>query len=157
MYRQQPPQRSQPSSHPFHHSPSLMLPTCRLPSRRGEETSTGPRLPSYAGHLETRPHGGLAGVQAEFKAEYSDLPARSEEELAAKVAALRVEMEHGSSLSLAEEKKTMQQIRKLEGMTQKARRRPPPPLLQPLAYAQPRWLYPLLLQVRGRVVVYGNS
>lgn len=58
-------------------------------------------------------------VQAEFKADYSDLPARSEEELASKIKALQQEYEHGTFTSLAQEKQTMIQIRKLESLTQK--------------------------------------
>ena len=58
-------------------------------------------------------------MQAEFKTDYGDLPAKSEAELDAMVAETHHRMTHGESMPLAEEKKCLQHIKKLESAREK--------------------------------------
>lgn len=59
-------------------------------------------------------------LQTQFKSDYSDLPAKSEEELDQKIYDLRHDMEHGDSkLSLADEKKRLVLISKLDSQRSK--------------------------------------
>lgn len=57
-------------------------------------------------------------AQADFKAEYGDLPAKSEEELNAQLGELQHRITH-ESVTLNEEKAALARIKKLEGAREK--------------------------------------
>lgn len=62
-----------------------------------------------------------AVLLTEFKTDYNDLPAKSEDELDQKIHDIRHDMEHGNSISTAEEKKLLARISKLNSQRSQVR------------------------------------